>query len=271
MATKTTQEVETVNGVPVWDGQEFMAFSDGEFAEIMDENTGGEGMRVTDLVRINFPREATVWQVPDAMDPDNGKAEPELTGVVVQQRVLRSFYEAEFDGGNAPPDCLSIDGELGAPNGQEPYITLENGRVIQYGGDCSMCPLNQWGSDLRGGNGKACREYRMIALLEPGSPLPVIVRIPPTQLGLWHRFGVDMARMRLRLSRSVIGLGLKMGRDRKPALSPYVKAVLPDEVADAISGVKDSMKLLTERAAEPAALAAPGYGDEPFEDDDSPF
>jgi len=205
------------------------------------------------------------------MDPDNSASVSELVGVIVQQRVMRSFYAAEFDGGNAPPDCLSLDGELGAPNSQEQYVTLDDGRSLQYGGDCSMCPLNQWGSDLRGGNGKACREYRMLALLEPGSPLPVIVRIPPTQLGLWHRFGVDMARMRMRLSRVVIGLSLKMGRDRKSALSPYVKGVLPEDIAAQITGVRDSMKLLTERNPEPAALAAPGYSDQPFDDDDSPF
>lgn len=267
MATKAA-EAKAENGIPVWEG-EFAAFSDDDWQEILQENTGGDDLRPGDLQRVTFPRETTQWAIEDPTSEGGIRYTGELAGVVVSQRTIRSMYLAEYDGGNEAPDCFSNEGEFGAAKSDEPYITLADGREVQYGGDCSMCPLNQWDSDLKGGKGKACREYRTLALLQPESPLPIMVRIPPAQLGLWHRFGVDMARMKLRLSRTVIALGLRMGNDKKPALAPYVQSVLPDEVAGQIAGVRDQMKLLAERTPETAALAEPAFIE--ADDDSMPF
>lgn len=254
MATATKKQ-EAVDGIPVWEG-EFAALSGEDWSDIMDENTGGDGLRASDLKRVSFPRESAQWAIDDPLADGGVRYVPELSGVVVNQRTNRSFYAGEYEGGNDQPDCFSNEGEFGAPKaGQEPVVTLSDGREVQYGGDCAMCPLNQWDSDLKGGRGKACREYRTLALLQPDKPLPIMVRVPPTQLGLWHRFGVDMAGMKLRLSRTVIALGLRIGSDKKPALSPYVRAVLPDEVAGQISGIRESMKLLAERTPDVPALA----------------
>lgn len=271
MATKTEKAVEVVNGVPVFD-EPFVALSgDFNLQELIEENMGSDGLRPSDLKRVNFPRESAVWTIDDPSSASGVKSVDELTGVILSQTITRQFYAAEYGGGSERPDCFSADGLNGRvdPN-KDGFIYLPDGREVTFGGQCVRCPLNEWGSDLKGGNGKACREYRAIALMEPDAVFPIVVRIPPTQLGIWRGFMADITMLRLRASQCVVSLALKLTKDRKPVIVPTVRGVLPEDTAAQISGVSQSMRML---AAPPSAPDS-GYDDEgvpPIDDDELPF
>ena len=261
MATKTeSKDVEVVGGLPVFE-EPFAALTDFNLPELIAENMGADGLRPTDLTRVGFPRESAFWSIDDPTAANGVKSVPEIVGVPLSQTIIRQFYHAEYSGGNAAPDCFSGDGLTGRPDPQKSNeIVMPDGSYTRYGGACVRCPLNQWGSDLKGGNGKACREYRAIALMEPDGAFPVILRLPPTQLGIWRRFCADVTIMRLRLSQVVVSLGLAV-KDKKPVLVPTVRGVLPTETATQIAGMARSMQM----------LAAPANDTGDFEDDASPF
>ena len=45
--------------------------------------------------------------------------------------------------------------------------------------DCASCPYNQFGSD---GRGKACKNVHRLYILREGSPVPIILALPPSSL-----------------------------------------------------------------------------------------
>jgi hypothetical protein len=57
---------------------------------------------------------------------------------------------------------------------------LETGCVGTH--DCATCPKNVWGSDLKGGKGKACKDMRPLYLLTEGSYIPITVQVPKKSL-----------------------------------------------------------------------------------------
>jgi hypothetical protein len=135
--------------------------------EVIRENLGGELSRL-DLQTVRVPTAGGLtWAVSDV---ERGElTEKTLRGLVVYQTVARGYWAETFDssGGGTPPTCVSNDGKKGLGN---------------PGGSCATCPLNQWGSDARGGNGKACREMRLIYMLREDTVLPMVVVMPPTSI-----------------------------------------------------------------------------------------
>ena len=53
---------------------------------------------------------------------------------------------------------------------------------------CATCPMNQFGSDPKGGKGKACKEMRRLFILQKGDMYPSIMNVPPTSLRQWDAY-----------------------------------------------------------------------------------
>jgi hypothetical protein len=144
-----------------------MTIDPADLTEVIRENLGGELSRL-DLETVRVPTAGGVtWTISDLERGDI--SEKTLRGIVAYQTVARGDWTETFDssGGGTPPTCYSNDGKKGLGN---------------PGGDCAKCPLNQWGSDRRGSNGKAWREMRLISMLRENTALPMVVVMPPTSV-----------------------------------------------------------------------------------------
>ena len=111
--------------------------------------------------RIKIPSGGgTVYEVPgeDSDEPDTVK---EFCAVILNHHPVFSYYKEKYTGGSNPPDCGSMDGISG---------------VGSPGGNCTRCPLNQFGSAEN--NGKACKNRRRIYLLREGEVFPLILSLP---------------------------------------------------------------------------------------------
>jgi hypothetical protein len=90
--------------------------------------------------------------------PDGTKTPGPLELVIVDFTSKNSFYEGAYDPKSiVPPACFAI--------GQNPLklVPSANSPLIQST-ECNACPNNQFGSN---GNGKACKNSRVLAVLPP--------------------------------------------------------------------------------------------------------
>ena len=95
-----------------------------------------------------------------------GDDEAETVPIVVVDFITkRVFYDTPWREGDPyrPPTCYGIS--------TNPDTMVPHENVEEIGGEyqadaCKGCPLNEWGSD---GNGKACKERRVMRILQPGA------------------------------------------------------------------------------------------------------
>jgi hypothetical protein len=90
--------------------------------------------------------------------PDGTKTSGPLELVIVDFSSRNNFFEGAYDPKNVtPPACFAI--------GTNPLklVPSKNAPVPQAS-DCQSCPMNQFGSD---GDGKACKNSRLMAVLPP--------------------------------------------------------------------------------------------------------
>ena len=90
--------------------------------------------------------------------PDGTKTPGPLELVIVDFASKNTFYERAFDPkAITPPACFSL--------GSNPLkMVPSNNAPLKQAEDCSACPMNQFGSD---GDGKACKNSRVLAVLPP--------------------------------------------------------------------------------------------------------
>lgn len=260
MPTKTTKKAEeqaTQDEIPTLDWPfAVLAESDEPLTDIIAENLGDDGLRPSDMSVARFPSTGgTEWLVGD-------ERATEIIGVVLRQQVTRAFYATDFrPGGDEHPDCASADGVNGVRSEDAKLVTFD-GSDQQYGGSCIKCPLNQWGSDLKGGRGKACREYRNLVFIRDSDEFPMIVRIPPTAIGTWRGFCAWLTKKRVALSRAVVQLALGLDNGNT-VLGPTLVGRLPAEVSDRLRALG--------AAQTQALIAAPEYEPPVPDPDDIPF
>ncbi|HOV80375.1 MAG TPA: hypothetical protein PK728_09765 [Bacillota bacterium] len=144
-----------------------------ELLEVMQANFGED-------VPIDFPRikipsgGGLTFEVPGEEESEPVK---ELVGVILDHYRVNAYWADEYAGAGAPPTCSALDAENGKGN---------------PGGNCKTCPMNDWGSDAKGGRGKACKNIRRIYILTEGEMLPYLIALPPTSL---EDFNVYMRRL----------------------------------------------------------------------------
>ena len=128
------------------------------------EAAGAGGMSMSDLEKISIPAGGAIsWAVNTMTGEETRK---EIFAAIVGDTETRSYWSAEFDGGNLPPDCSSQDAVTGHGS---------------PGGDCASCPYSQWESAAKG-SGQACNHRRVLLLLTPDSAMPVMLSVPPSSL-----------------------------------------------------------------------------------------
>ena len=98
-------------------------------------------------------------------DPDGAegvtKIVKELNVVIIDNHPAFVMYRANYNGSSNPPDCSSYDGVHGSGN---------------PGGECRNCPYNRFGSGE--GQSKACKNKRMLYILQEGETLPIVLNLP---------------------------------------------------------------------------------------------
>lgn len=167
-----------------------------EATELLRDALGGETLAFKDLDRIKVPSGGgTTWEVPTL---EGEQAMKELRGVIIQRATRRAYWpysmEERPDDDDGRPSCASIDGEIG---------------VGEPGGECGLCPYNEFSSDLKGGPGKACKETRQLFLLTENDLLPIAVTIPPGSLANAKAYFLRLLRNQLRPEEVVTRLMLE--------------------------------------------------------------
>lgn len=113
-----------------------------------------------------------------------------LPCIVIASAFENRYYDRPFDPNNrSAPKCfsLSLTGDDMVPSEEvkEPQSPA-----------CSGCKLNQWGSDPKGGKGKACKQVRRLALLPAAAVATggskttemALISIPVTSARNWANY-----------------------------------------------------------------------------------
>ena len=145
----------------------------GALTQVIDD-LSGEEFHATDLPLIHAGSGGgRNWMPKRGAD---APADGILEGVVIHWESPRVYWEGEYTGGGDPPDCYADDGIYGIGN---------------PGGECAICPMNQFGSAEKG-RGKACSEKRMLYVLPEGALIPTIVQVSAASLKNWKQYLLSM-------------------------------------------------------------------------------
>ena len=134
---------------------------------IMAEELDGLGQIPFDVIKIPSGGGLT-FEVPGD-DPENPDTEKVIRGIIVHHHAVNAYWRDPYTGGNAAPDCASLDGRIG--------VEMETGEAKR----CDTCPFNQFGS-ADNGKGKACKNGHRLYILRDGEMLPLMISLPPTSL-----------------------------------------------------------------------------------------
>ena len=109
---------------------------------------------------------------------DTDTAAQKIAGVVIHSHKCNArFKEGTL---SEPPVCSSMDGLTGTE--------LESGEC--HG--CLDCPYNEYGSSPKGNGGKACKNMIRLYLMIEGSPIPLVLTLPPTSLNAWRNYRLSV-------------------------------------------------------------------------------
>lgn len=179
--------------------------------------------------RIKIPAGGgTAFEVPSA-DGDEPEMAKELTGVICYNHPSYAMYRSKYAGGNNPPDCGSFDGVTG---------------IGTPGGKCALCPYNKFGSGE--GQGKLCKNKRMVYILREGELFPLVLSLPTGSLKSFTNYVKAQLTRGRKLSKVVTQITLKKATNSSgiaysQAVFSFERALSPDECS-AIAEVTDMVK-----------------------------
>ena len=203
-----------------------------------------EGLQMS-FQRIKIPSGGNlVFEVPTD-DPDNPNYVKTVEGVLIHHHDANAYWPegSEYDE-NTAPLCTSVDGKQG---------------IGEPGGLCAACALNLYGSAPEG-RGKACKNMRMLYLLQSSENIPIQISLPPTSLKPFKTFINQAFLLRRRPSySSVIQIGLRKenngGNDYSVATFRLVGNFEGEQLAQIRSyteSFKEQIKLTLKQRAETA-------------------
>lgn len=169
--------------------------------------------------------------------------------IVLASAFENSYFDSDFDADNPrSPVCFAI-GET-----DENLAPHANSLTPQHE-KCEGCAMAEWGSDPKGGRGKACKEVRRLCLMpvdglsEPDKATLGNMRIPVTSVKNWSNYVHTLAATVKRPPWSVI---------TTITVKPNVKTQFQVEFAaeSAINNVAqlESIKALRDRAFKQVAI-----------------
>ena len=144
------------------------------------------------LDKIKIPSGGgTAFEVPTDEEGETDMVK-EITGVILYNHATNSYYREKYSGGSNPPDCGSFDGKVG---------------VGTPGGDCKTCPYNKFGSGE--GKSKACKNRRILYILQENEFFPVMLSLPPGSVGSYTNYVKRLVSKGLRPNSVVTKITLK--------------------------------------------------------------
>ena len=176
--------------------------------EAIATNISGGGLSDFDLPRVTISGGTSLrWIVPTL---DGEETLARIDGVIVYARDTRVYYKTAFgkSSGKQPPDCSSSDGITGKG---------------KPGGDCSKCPLAEYGSAEEGA-GQACKQVKQLFVLRGDLLLPEVISLPPTSLKGARQFFLKLTTQGIPYYQAVISLELEKAQNA--AGIQYGKAVM---------------------------------------------
>lgn len=202
---------------------------------ILADSLGDEELTEQDLPKIKIPSGgATVWMVPGAAGPT---ATEKLEGVVVFWKRSKAYWPNPDPTGE-PPACVAADNKHGVGN---------------PGGICKTCPFNEFGSSIKTEKGKACKESEFWFLLQPGSFLPLVLKLPATSLDNAKKHRIAIGNAGIKLASTVVSITLVSEQGPSGAYSiavPKLGAMLAPEDAERALAYAATMRADFEAAAQ---------------------
>lgn len=210
-------------------------FTQEELAEDMD------GLQMS-FPRVKIPAGgALMFELPSD-DPENPDYVKNLEGVILFNHPNNAYWPegSEYDD-SATPLCSSVDAKQG---------------IGEPGGSCVSCALNQFGSAAEG-NGKACKNMRVLYLLRSGEIMPLQVTLPPTSLKPFREFMNQSFMLRRRATYgSVVQIGLKKMSNGKDDYSVATFRRLYDfsgeelaQIRQFADGFKEQIRMMLQQRA----------------------
>ena len=114
-----------------------------------------------------------------------------ITGVIVLNESARVYFQPGKPLGGTPPLCSSRDNVYGFGDPGD--------QLRAKGEGCVSCPMSQRGTG-KDGNGSACKELRLLGLIEDGRPIAAMLRFPPTSLSALDRYAIQLFNEGFQLS-----------------------------------------------------------------------
>lgn len=194
--------------------------ADSEIAEILEEALAGESVSLGDLERVKWPTGGGTKFERTILGNDESVAS--ITGVVIHQRMSRSYWSDPEPSEGTQPDCSSPDAKwgYGAPG--------DDLRAQNPPKGCEVCPNAQFGSappkNGQPQRGQACKLMRDFFVLTPGATFPLIVSVPPASLGQAKGYVVELASHGIRYYHVVSELSLVKATNKGG--QPYAEARL---------------------------------------------
>lgn len=138
-----------------------------DLLQVLQEELGGDDYHPEFPTAKTPSSGMTAWSIKATKDDEDPEITKTIEGVIVHAHKTNAYWKDSLDaGGNAQPDCRSLDGVTG----------IDTDGFKQ---NCATCPHNQFGSDANG-RGKACKNSRVLYVLRQDDFLPIKLTLAPT-------------------------------------------------------------------------------------------
>ena len=124
---------------------------------------------------------------------DSNFVATEIDAVILDSIVSRTLWPDRGDDrppAGEQPICSSLGGKVG--NLTDPMVGPE-----RWNGRCAACGANEWGSDPKGGRGKACSEARILLLRVDGLRGPIRMRLATSSISNFDSYLSGLARQKV--------------------------------------------------------------------------
>lgn len=185
------------------------------------QSNAAAGFDASQLLRIKWPKPGVdTFQVPDPDGKNGYRAESEITGIILDERNTRAFFEKSYD--EAPdqhPVCTSIDGLEGVLSQSVTDETLDllDERGLRPSGRCHDCPAAKWESGKNGG--QACKSRKPLLILQKGDALPSILSLPATSFKSYGNFATGLISKLIMKEEIEVTIGLKEEKGKVSGMS----------------------------------------------------
>lgn len=181
-----------------------------------------------------------------------------IRGVIVFTHRVNAYWETELGAAgsdeNRAPTCSSLDGKVGTVDATGEVRT------------CDTCPMNAFGTSIKGGKGKACKNMRRVYLLMDGDPHLYLLTIPPTSIRDFNKLltrlmarGIPYTNLILefKLEEAKNAGGIKYSKVAFDAVGT-VPQTLAQQISTIRKGIKEKFSSLAISAADYNAPAQDG-------------